>query len=66
MGKAKLIFSLCLVFCFFFSLRVIMAENNKDFIHLVLKDGIVVIETRPDLAPKHVTQIKQLINDRAH
>ena len=38
-----------------------MAENSRDIIHLVLKDGTVVIETRPDLAPKHVAQIKQLI-----
>ena len=40
-----------------------MAEDNKDLIHLVLKDGTVVIETRPDLAPKHVAQIKQLITE---
>ena len=30
---------------------------------MTLKDGIVVIETRPDLAPKHVSQIKQLISE---
>ena len=40
-----------------------MAEEKRDTIHLTLKDGIVVIETRPDLAPKHVTQIKKLINE---
>ena len=40
-----------------------MAEDNKDLIHLILKDGTVVIETRPDLAPKHVAQIKKLINE---
>ena len=40
-----------------------MAENNNDLIHLDLKDGTVVIETRPDLAPNHVAQIKKLIND---
>ena len=40
-----------------------MAEDSRDIIHLVLKDGTVVIETRPDLAPKHVAQIKQLINE---
>ena len=40
-----------------------MAENSRDIIHLVLKDGTVVIETRPDLAPKHVAQIKQLITE---
>ena len=40
-----------------------MANEEKDTIHLTLKDGVVVIETRPDLAPKHVTQIKQLISE---
>ena len=43
-----------------------MAEDNRDLIHLVLKDGIVVIETRPDLAPKHVAQIKQLISEKQY
>ena len=38
-----------------------MAEESRDLIHLVLKDGTAVIETRPDLAPKHVAQIKKLI-----
>ena len=45
-----------------------MAKTNedmakKDIIHLTLKDGVVIIETRPDLAPKHVNQIKQLISE---
>ena len=40
----------------------IMADE-KDIIHLTLKDGVVKIETRPDLAPKHVAQIKQLISE---
>ena len=40
-----------------------MANEEKDIIHMTLKDGIVVIETRPDLAPKHVAQIKQLISE---
>ena len=37
--------------------------DEKDIIHLTLKDGVVKIETRPDLAPKHVAQIKQLISE---
>ena len=37
--------------------------DEKDMIHLTLKDGVVKIETRPDLAPKHVAQIKQLISE---
>ena len=40
-----------------------MAEEKKDMIHMTLKDGVVVIETRSDLAPKHVAQIKQLIKE---
>ena len=38
----------------------LMAEDK---IHMTLKDGLVVIETRSDVAPKHVEQIKKLIND---
>ena len=40
-----------------------MADEKKDIIHMTLKDGIVVIETKPDVAPKHVKQIKQLIEE---
>ena len=40
-----------------------MANENRDLIHMKLKDGLVVIEIRPDLAPKHVAQIKQLIGE---
>ena len=43
-----------------------MAEDSRDIIHLVLKDGTVVIETRPDLSPKHVAQIKQLISEKQY
>ena len=43
-----------------------MAEDSGVIIHLVLKDGTVVIETRPDLAPKHVAQIKQLISEKQY
>ena len=43
-----------------------MAEDSGDIIHLVLKDGTVVIETRPDLSPKHVAQIKQLISEKQY
>ena len=40
----------------------LMAEA-RDTIHMTLKDGVVVMETRPDLAPLHVEQIKKLIKD---
>ena len=60
------IFFLSLVFSTFFTQGGIMAKDSKDLIHLVLKDGTVVIETRPDLAPKHVAQIKQLISEKQY
>ena len=40
-----------------------MADDKKDKIQMTLKDGVVVIETRPDVAPKHVDQIKALIKE---
>ena len=40
-----------------------MADEKKDIIHMTLKDGVVVIETKPGVAPKHVKQIKQLIEE---
>ena len=63
MPKVKIIFFLFLLFLSFFTLRGIMAEDSRDLIHLVLKEGTVIIETRPDLAPKHVAQIKQLVSE---
>ena len=63
MKKVKIIFFLGLIFSTFFLSRGIMAEDSKDLINLVLKDGTVVIETRPDLASKHVAQIKKLVSE---
>ena len=41
------------------------AENPlENTLYLDLKDGRVVIEMRPDLAPKHVKRIKEI--GRAH
>ena len=54
------------LFLLLFISRGVMADNNKDLINLVLKDGTVVIETRPDLAPKHVEQIKKLIMEKQY
>ena len=58
MNLRKKIYFLCLFFITFFLIRGIMAEDSRDLINLVLEEGTVVIETRPDLAPKHVKQIK--------
>jgi len=35
--------------------------DKKDLIYLDLKDGRVVIETLPQVAPKHVARIKELV-----
>jgi peptidylprolyl isomerase len=34
--------------------------DKANLVYLDLKDGVVVIEMRPDLAPKHVARIKEL------
>ncbi|WP_264597063.1 peptidylprolyl isomerase [Rhodoblastus acidophilus] len=36
------------------------ADDPENLLYLQLKDGVVVIRLRPDLAPKHVAQIKAL------
>ena len=48
----KLLF-LCLAISTLLNGGPVMADE-KDIIHMTLKDGVVKIETRPDLAPKHV------------
>ena len=57
------LFFLCLVFLVILIGRELMAKEESDAIHMTLKGGVVVIETRPDLAPKHEAQIKQLITE---
>ena len=45
--------------------KVIENEDDKinDLIYLKLKDGIVVIETFPQIAPNHVNRIKTLVKE---
>ena len=64
MNKLKILLFLCLLFSTI-TLKggSSMADESRDIIHMTLKDGVVVIETRPDLAPKHVKQIKKLITE---
>ena len=66
MKLTKIIYFLSLMIITFFLVRGIMAEDSRDLIHLVLKEGTVVIETRSDLAPKHVKQIKQLVSEHKY
>ncbi|HEY9078940.1 peptidylprolyl isomerase [Magnetovibrio sp.] len=40
-----------------------LALDLENTLYLDLKDGRVVIEMREDLAPKHVTRIKQLVRE---
>ncbi|WOC14897.1 peptidylprolyl isomerase [Pseudochrobactrum sp. MP213Fo] len=42
------------------------AADPENTVILTLKDGDVAIELRPDLAPKHVEQIKKLVRDGAY
>ncbi len=37
------------------------ADDPTNLLYMQLKDGMVVIRMRPDLAPKHVAQIKALV-----
>ncbi|WP_336288608.1 MULTISPECIES: peptidylprolyl isomerase [unclassified Bartonella] len=51
------------VFCFFsFS----AAADDSNILVLSLKNGDVIIRLRPDLAPKHVAQIKKLTEEGAY
>ena len=42
------------------------AAEPEDTMIITLKDGDVVIALRPDLAPKHVAQIKKLVREGAY
>ena len=42
----------------------VLAADPENTLMLELKDGMVVIEMRPDLAPKHVNRIKELVRQR--
>lgn len=41
-----------------------MAADLENTIYLETKDGRVVIEMRPDLAPRHVERIKELVREK--
>lgn len=44
----------------FFIMAQAQARNLENTLYIDLKDGRVVVEMRPDLAPKHVARIKEL------
>ncbi len=43
-----------------------LAADPEDTMIITLKDGDVTIALRPDLAPKHVAQIKKLVREGAY
>ena len=55
-----------LAFVFALSLtgKIAMAQDLENTLYLDLKDGRVVIELKPDLAPKHVARIKELAREK--
>ena len=40
------------------------AADPENTLYLELKSGRVVIEMRPDIAPKHVKRIKELVREK--
>ena len=40
-----------------------IAEDPENTVHMELKDGRVVIQLRPDVAPRHVERIKELVRE---
>src|SRR6478735_7902431 len=42
------------------------AADPENTMIITLKDGDVTISLRPDLAPKHVAQIKKLVREHAY
>ena len=39
------------------------ANADENILLLELKDGVVTIEMKPEVAPNHVKRIKELVND---
>jgi peptidylprolyl isomerase len=48
---------------FLMSAGASVAMDKENTLYIQLKDGRVVVEMRPDLAPKHVAQIKKLVRE---
>ncbi|NBO19584.1 MAG: peptidylprolyl isomerase [Proteobacteria bacterium] len=56
-----LLLTLTLIIGAFAMPKAPQAADAENTLYLDLKDGRVVIEMRPDLAPKHVKRIKELV-----
>lgn len=60
---SRLLYPLALILTVLAGLAPAQAADPKNTLYLDLKDGRVVIELRPDLAPKHVERIKKLTRE---
>ena len=49
---------------FLFIIKNTLAQDITNIVNLELKDGMVVIEMKPDHAPEHVKRIKELISEK--
>ncbi|AQX23739.1 peptidyl-prolyl cis-trans isomerase B (cyclophilin B) [Bartonella sp. 114] len=52
--------------CFFYLFSFSAAADEHNILVLSLKNGDVIIQLRPDLAPKHVARIKKLTEEGAY
>ncbi len=57
-------FLLTIIGYFYFMTSLANAQDLENTLYLELKDGRVVIEMRPDLAPLHVARIKELVHEK--
>lgn len=55
---------LTIIGLFYFMTSTANAQDLSNTLYLELKDGRVIIEMRPDLAPKHVARIKELVSEK--
>ena len=55
---------LTIIGLFYFMTSTANAQDLNNTLYMELKDGLVVIEMRPDLAPQHVARIKELVNEK--
>ncbi len=58
--------SLFVVLAALFGASPVLAADPENTMIITLKDGDVTIALRPDLAPKHVAQIKALVREGAY
>ncbi len=60
MGRSSLVF-FAVILMVGLSSATARAADREDLLILELASGEVIIETRPDLAPRHVARIKELV-----